>query len=379
MILFFFIVFGFYFLLVLWLISGWQLALEKKREPASAIHKQHKISVIIPFRDEDSNLPRLIEGLNAQSYSFQDFEVVFVDDHSSDQSHSIALSFCHQHPHCTLLSLPLTQSGKKEALSYGIYQTNGEIIVTTDADCFHPTNWLMQINSIFQNEQVVMGVGAVKIESGNSFFSKLQSMEFVSLVGSGIATLSYGLPTMCNGANLSFRKSAFIAVDGYVGNLDIPSGDDEFLMQKIDKKFPKGISFIPEGDAVVSTHAHKNILAFIQQRMRWAGKWKFNESILNKTLAVFIFAFQLSYLILLISWIVGWVPFKVGAMFLVGKLLVEFLFLYQICLFLKVQWRWTSFIALQLIYPIYVLWIALFAQGKEYIWKGRHNRHQQVE
>ena len=379
MILFFFIVFGFYFLLVLLLISGWQLAFEKKREPASAIHKQHKISVIIPFRDEDSNLPRLIEGLNAQSYSFQDFEVVFVDDHSSDQSHSLALSFCHQHPHCKLLSLPLTQSGKKESLSYGIYQANGEIIVTTDADCFHPTNWLMRINSIFQNEQVVMGVGAVKIEPSNSFFSKLQSMEFVSLVGSGIATLSYGLPTMCNGANLSFRKSAFIAVDGYVGNLDIPSGDDEFLMQKIDKKFPKGISFIPEGDAVVSTIPHKDISSFIQQRVRWAGKWKVNNIISSMILAIFIFAFQLSYLILLMSWLIGWIPFKVGVILFMGKLIVEFLFLYQISLFLKAQWRWVSFFALQFVYPVYVLWIALLAQGKEYIWKGRPHSHQQVQ
>ena len=376
MILFFFSVFGFYFILVLLLISGWQVALEKKREPSGIVDKNYKISVVIPFRNEYANLSRLMEGLIAQNYAAQNLEVILIDDHSLDQSHALAQSFCSKHSHCKLLSLPLNQVGKKSALSYGIQQANGEIIVTTDADCFHPTNWLVHINSVFQNEKVVMGVGAVKIVSDNFFFSQLQSMELASLVGSGVATLSFGLPTMCNGANLSFRKSAYITVDGYVGNLAIPSGDDEFLMRKMDNKFPKGIFFIPESEAVVATHAHKNILTFIQQRVRWAGKWKFNESSLTKTLAIFIFVFQLSYLILLLSWSIGWIPSKIGAILLVGKLLVEFLFLYQICLFLKVQWRWTSFFALQFIYPVYVLWIAVLAQGKEYIWKGRPNRHQ---
>ncbi len=370
MIIFFLTVFGIYFVLVLLLIAGWQLAIEK-REQRIESQKRFVISVIVPFRNEESNLPTILNNLSKQSYFIDCFEVFFVDDHSSDKSCLVIDSFLTSHSNFKLLKLADNQQGKKAALTLGIENAKGEIIVTTDADCSVSLDWLTTVRESFTSEKIMMAIGAVKIRPNASFFSQLQAMEFASLIGSGAATLSYGIPTMCNGANLSFRKATFIAVEGYSGNMDIPSGDDEFLMRKIAKKFPNSISFIAESSNVVTTEPHESLSAFFHQRLRWAGKWKRNESISTKALAIFIFTFQFSYLLLGLFLIVGQVPIKIGVMLISAKLLLEFLFLYQVSIFLKLKWRWRSFFSLQFIYPMYVCWVGLLAQGKQFVWKER--------
>ncbi len=370
MIIYFFIVFGVYFALVLLLITGWQIALEKP-EQKSITTTYNKISVVVPFRNEENNLPKLLDGLLRQSYSKDNYEVILVDDHSTDRSNLLVSSFCAGNPNFRLLNLGADQQGKKRALALAIEKATGGVIVTTDADCTVPKDWLVKINCSFQDGKTMVAIGAVKIEPDSSFFSRLQAIEFSSLIGSSAATLSYGVPTMCNGANLAFRKTAFVEVGGYEGNLDIASGDDEFLMRKISKHFPKAISFIPETDSVVSTLAHQTLAGFVNQRIRWAGKWKYSHSLSSKLLAIFIFVFQFSYLSLLLFLIGGWIPLKVGGLLVAIKFLLEFLFLYNIGVFLKLKWRWLPFFCLQFIYPLYVLWVAFGTEMRGFDWKGR--------
>jgi poly-beta-1,6-N-acetyl-D-glucosamine synthase len=375
MTIYFLIVFGIYFVLVLLLLSGWQVALGKS-DQKSSIERQHKVSVVVPFRNEEGNLARLLEGLLHQSYSLDSHELIFVDDHSTDQSNSFLSSICAKHSRVKLLHLTADQQGKKKALDLGIAFASGEIIVTTDADCMVSKDWLTIINTEFQHEQTMMAIGAVKIEAGSPFFSQLQAMEFASLIGSTVATLNYGFPTMCNGANLAFRKSAFVAVNGYEGNFDIPSGDDEFLMKKVANRFKRSVSFISEANSVVSTQAHLTLSRFFHQRIRWAGKWKFNQSVSSKILAIFIFVFQFSYLALLLSILINFIPFKVAGSLMLAKLLLEFLFLNSVTLFLRQPWRWRAFFGLQFLYPVYVLWVALRTETSNFEWKGRQLEHK---
>lgn len=370
MIVYFFLVFGLYGALVLALITGWQLTIERD-DSKLTLSKFLKISVIVPFRDEEQNLPALLESFNQLDYPAEHTEFIFVDDHSSDSSQGVIKEFIEARSNAKLLQLESGKQGKKQALAHAIGNASGEIILTTDADCTVSPKWLSVVSNSFQNEEIRMLVGAVKIIPSKSFFSKMQSLEFASLIGSGAATLLYGLPTMSNGANLAFRKSAFSDVDGYKDNFNIPSGDDEFLMRKINHKFPKSIAFLSNPESVVSTQPQQSLSIFIQQRIRWAGKWKFNQSLFTKLLAIFIFIFQTSVIFLSISVVVGWLPAKVFSVLMGTKLLVEFLFLYQVFNFLKLKWSWTSFLALQFIYPFYVFAVAVLSQKKSFVWKGR--------
>ena len=370
MIVYFFLVFVVYGALVLALMTGWQLTVEKddgKLMPSKIL----KISVIVPFRDEEQNLPALLESFTQLDYPTDYTEFIFVDDHSSDLSQEVIRKFIGARANAKLLELQFDKQSKKQALTCAIDSASGEIILTTDADCTVPTKWLSVVSNFFQDQSHNMLVGAVKIIPSKSFFSKMQSLEFASLIGSGAATLLYGLPTMGNGANLAFRKSIFDAVDGYKGNIDIPSGDDEFLMRKINQKFPKSIAFLSNPESVVSTQPQQSLSKFIQQRIRWAGKWKFNQSLFTKLLAMSIFIFQASVIFLSISVLVGWVPAKVFSVLIGTKLLLEFLFLYQVCNFLKLKWSWTSFLMLQFIYPVYVLGIGIISNFWIAKWKDR--------
>lgn len=374
MTLFFLIVCGIYFALVIGLLTGWHLSTEE--DPTSHEAIPHRmLSVIVPFRNEAKSIINLLESLSKQSYPSSHFEVRLVNDHSEDDSVTIVNQFCLSHLNVELLHLPENLAGKKQALHLGIENSKGEIIVTTDADCEVSTSWLESINQTF-TPKAMMCIGGVRVKGNGSLFSQLQSMEFSSLIGSAAATLSFGYPTMCNGANLAFRKQAFEKVNGYHDNNDIASGDDEFLMRKINSAFPGSIVFLNDSNAVVTTVPHQSLKGFIQQRIRWAGKWKFNRSVPTILLALFVFIFQASFLCLIILTAVKEIDSKFGLLLIGGKFLLEFLFLYQVGLFLKSKWRWPSFILLQFLYPIYVLSIGLLAQSKSYVWKERKVAHK---
>lgn len=213
--------------------------------------------------------------------------------------------------------------------------------------------------------------GGVKLDENGSFFSRLQTMEFSSLIGSGASTLTVGYPTMCNGANLSFLKSAFYEVDGYEGNFSISSGDDEFLMRKINAKFPRSICFLNNPESVVSTEAQQSLKDFFRQRLRWAGKWKRNSSAWTKLLAVYIFFFQISFIVVLGSLLTDKMDLKIAFFLIASKIVLEFIFLSKVCTFLKVKWRTIYFLLLQLIYPLYVIVIAIASNFISTSWKER--------
>ncbi len=370
MTIFFFAVFGVYFSIVIGLIVGWQFLLDgsvKNTQP----NRNVRFSVIVPYRNEAANLSVVLRSLVEQEYPKECIEFVLVNDHSTDQSVKMVEEFAQKYSYIKSGRLPQDQFGKKRALALGIALATNEIIVTTDADCSFGAQWLYCFNEIFSSKNCIMAIGAVKMEAEKNFFSRLQSMEFASLVGSTGATLFYLHPTMCNGANLAFRKSVFIEVGGYEGNWGIPSGDDEFLLRKISSKYPKGVRFVTNRESVVTTRPLSSLREFMLQRIRWAGKWRFNTSLVSKTLAVFIFLFQASYIGIGLSTLAGWIPIDSLIFLLTFKFLLEFIFLYQVSLFLNSKWNWLAFFGLQLIYPVYVVWIALLSQRQSFTWKGR--------
>lgn len=354
-------VFIFYFLLLITLLAGWKLAMQKRETPLKG--RGQLISVIIPVRNEALNIGNLLNDLLLQE--FRKFEIIVVNDHSEDETLSVLSKF-------DLNNLKIINNkgnGKKTAISTAIKAAKGSLIVTTDADCSLSSGWLKHIHEQFRDKKIMMAFGGVRLRGERSFFSSLQQMEFASLIGSGAATAALGLPTMCNGANLAFRKKVFLEVKGYQDNLGIPSGDDEFLMRKIQNRYPKSIHFMNHQEAVVTTRAESSLEGFFHQRIRWASKWRFNASLLTRLLAVFIVLIQISFLVNLIF---IFTPFHLQSMFiLVLKMIMETTFLLQVCHFMYTRWNWPAFFALQLIYPLYVITVATGSFFLPFNWKNR--------
>lgn len=352
--------FAAYYLFLIVLLFGWKRNFkhcERLQENKSFV------SVIISARNEEKNIPQLLNDLELQTY--KNFEVIVVDDHSGDNSIAAVKS----------LNLPFVTcyrnngEGKKKAITTGIEVSKGDIIVTTDADCRVPIRWLESIVTYFGDPKLMLLSGGVRMEEKQNLFSKMQQVEFASLVGSGAATAGLKIPTMCNGANLAYRKEAFQSVKGFEGNLNIASGDDEFLMRKILKHYPNSIQFLADANAVVQTKPQPSLSSFFAQRLRWAGKWKFNTSVYTLLLAFFVFAFQV---IIVFSWVKLMASgTQVIGLLLILKIMLEAWVLILFCRFLQIKWDWGAYLLLQIIYPVYVVAVALGANFLTYEWKGR--------
>ena len=353
-----------YLIFVGLLIFGWKKTLAKKI-PGIA-EQEPLLSVIIPVRNESKGILQLLTDLRSQSY--KNFEVIVVDDNSTDNTMEIVLAFIHQDPRFAMVKS--LGDGKKMALTKGIHVSNGEIMVMTDGDCRVNTNWLKTSVEFFQQASTMMVFGGVKIE-GSTFFSIVQAHEFLSLIGTAAATLSLGYPSFCNGANLAFRKAVFFEVGGYANNFHIPSGDDEFLMRKVFQRYPNGIRFMSDPDAIVKTAALASLKEFVHQRIRWAGKWRHTLSFGNVALAIFVFYFQLSVIGLPIAIGMGWIDPIIALSLWLPKVFIEGVLLKKVGDFLGISWRWDAFFFLQLIYPFYAVTIGLISTFSGFEWKGR--------
>ncbi|MFM7854827.1 MAG: hypothetical protein ACKO96_23585 [Flammeovirgaceae bacterium] len=161
-------------------------------------------------------------------------------------------------------------------------------------------------------------------------------------------------------------------MNGYEGTLHIASGDDEHLMHKIARQFPTTVRAMTAAESVVSTKPKSSLKEFEQQRLRWASKWKFNQSLFSKSLAVFIFSFQVTYFLVLLLLVFTIENTRELVLLVATKWLFEFLFLYAVHLFLNLKWNWISFLMLQFMYPLYVMYIAIISFfSPAHVWKDR--------
>jgi len=359
---YFLILFGLYFVLLLVLRMGWSKAVAEKERKAD---KVYFISVIVPVRNEDKNIITLLRSLENQHYLQSNFEIIVVDDHSTDDSVK-RLKENERFQNLTIISLEGKESGKKAALTRGIDIAKGEIIATTDADCLLPPEWLTTINSAFEDKQINMSAGMVSIAEDQNFFSRWQAMEFASVMGTGVAAFGLNKPFMCNGANLSFRKEVFHKVKGYEENEHIASGDDEFLMRKIQDQFLDSIQIM---NSIVVTKPQASSRDFFQQRIRWASKWKGTPPISAKLLAVFIFLVEASWIFLFLSFL--HFDHRVLLFIVVVKIAADLIFLLPIFRFMKIKFRLIPFLGLQFLYPFYVIFVGLLAPWSSYRWKDR--------
>lgn len=350
--------FTLYFILVIVLFVGWKKAVSQKPGAPSRL----RATVVVAVRNEAQNIVRLLEDLKQQTYP--SYEVIVVDDHSEDNTADIV----RRHENIRLVASAGT--GKKAALTRGVQLAQGEVIITTDADCRVPAEWVATLLSHFEKNTVQMVFGGVAI-TGGDYFSSLQSLEFASLIGSGAGTMALGVPTMCNGANLAFRKDAFETVGGYEGNLHIPSGDDEFLLRKIAHQYPGGIAFSGDERTVVTTASSPTLRDFIHQRIRWAGKWRHHQSFVSKMLALFVAAFQALVFLLPLVVVMQRIDVRVALGLWVGKAALEYFFLRHISQILRLSWNWPAFLSLQVLYPFYILSIGVFSNFHAFEWKGR--------
>lgn len=332
------------------------------------------LSVIIPIRNESENIIRLLNDINVQDISTHAFEVIVVDDASTDDSvKKIALhtfNFKLQVFHL-VVEEGFSGSHKKRALTLGIQLCKGDYIVTTDGDCRVKPQWLSSLTEFINTYNPACITGPVTFEKENSIFKDMQTIEFAFLIGTGASSLHLGFPNMCNGANLSFSKKSFYEVKGYEGNIHIPSGDDEFLMHKIYNKYPKEVYFLKSEHFIVNTKAKDDLKSLFYQRRRWAGKWNMYSDIKISLFAIFYFTFNLVFFAVFLMVCLGKYPVSIFLLQTFFRFIFDFIFIRSVMKFLKQPFSIFIFLLAEFIYPFYVIVLGIATNFGNYEWKGR--------
>src|SRR5580692_9980950 len=147
---------------------------------------------------------------------------------------------------------------KKLAIETAINNAEGNLIVTSDADCTFNNNWLQTIVSFYETTNAKFIAAPVKIKCSNNLPDIFQTLDFITLQGITAASVSKKFHSMCNGANLAYKKNVFFEVDGFKNIDNIPSGDDMLLMHKIYEKNSGGVFFLKNKKALVTTQPELN-------------------------------------------------------------------------------------------------------------------------
>jgi len=319
------ILLGYYSLFLLSILLG----LKRLKPSQTNQIPEEFVSVIIPFRNESESIIDNVKSIIDQNYSKDDYEVIYVNDNSTDDS--LQLLYEYSKPdNIKVLSLPkdyFPNAHKKRAIRFGIENSVGEIIVTTDADCVYSENWLSSLINNFDEDTGFVS-GPVEFLNDDGMFSKLQKLEFAGLVITGAGLIGIGKPTICNAANIAYRKKTYEEVNGFYDQMDLSSGDDELLMQKIAKDTKYKVRFSLNRNSIVQTKGNSSINKFYQQRKRWASKGLFYKNIRLIITLILIYLFYLALVIqpFLILFISPFFAITFG-LSLVSKLFIEYLIL----------------------------------------------------
>ena len=326
-------------------------------------------TVIVPFRNEARLLPELLSSLSELNYPKHLFEVILVDDDSSDGfsigDFDIDLK--------VLKNSRKSNSPKKDAIETAVRQAQHSWIVTTDADCLVPENWLKTLDSFIRENEVEMVVGAVSYQTNDDFLQHFQLLELISLQGATTGSFGNGQPFMCNGANFAYSKSLFQTLNGFQDSNHIASGDDVFLLQKalLSKDFGiSKIGYLKSHDFLVLTYPCFSLKSLINQRIRWASKTTAYKSTFAKVLALFVLLGNLAVVLGLVFCLFGIIPFWDWYLLFGLKIIADFVLQYQTGKFIQPrQIRYYLFSTL--LYPFFSVVVGIFSMKEKYEWKGR--------
>ncbi|MCU4174084.1 glycosyltransferase [Carboxylicivirga sp. N1Y90] len=323
-----------------------------------------RVSVIIPYRNEETNLKQLLDSLASQTYG--NWELILVNDHSEDNGELICKQYQSKIP-VTVHLLNNTRHGKKEALKMGALKANYELLVTSDADCILQPNWLKTISHFYQKTKADLIIGGVQLFSSNNKLGQFQVMEMAALQLSGAAAAISGKPIMMNGANMACTKAFYLKAKL---KTELASGDDMFLLEEA-KRYNMKINYLKSPESIVYSSVQKSFAQMLSQKARWAAKAKsYSDKHIIK-IGVLTFAMNLCLFALIIGSFIS----PTISVFLLGLIVIKLIadvrllnsaygyFAYPICV--------KELLIGQLLYPFYMLLVLIYPIFKPLKWKNR--------
>lgn len=359
--------------LILLFTSGWYRKTTESRETKGAPGHSVPVSVVIAARNEASRIGQLLADLSVQDYGGPGYEVIVVDDHSTDGTAGVVNDFAASHPGFRLRLIEnrdgVPAGGKKYALAAGIAAAPGDIILTTDADCRVGPAWVASMTGYFDNPGIGLVAGPVSYLKGKGLLARFQSLEYLGMMASGAGAARLGMPFLCSGANLAYRRSVFTESGGFSEGRRFVSGDDIFLMHAVKRlKGPKSVGFAMDPGAIVLTRPADGWQRFMAQRARWASKSTGYRDTVAVTTALSVFLISLGQVAAFLLAFMHPMMLLVFAGSVLYKSLIDLPLLLGVTALTGTRSLMNGYPLFQAIYPFYIVTAAAWSFFRKNKW-----------
>jgi cellulose synthase/poly-beta-1,6-N-acetylglucosamine synthase-like glycosyltransferase len=227
-------------------------------------------SVVVAVRDEEANLPALLESLQRQTLRSCTF--VFVDDRSKDETPAILERFREElGDRVTVIrndEEPVGMTGKQAALEKGVAAAVADVLLFTDGDCVVPQRWAEKLCSCFGDPRVGVVFGRIGLPEGTDFLSRFQAYEQPHIHQYNIGGAGAGLPLGCYGNNLAARREAILDIGGFRG-LGYTLTEDAALLSAVTRRAGWRAQVEVSADCAIRTQPQSRWSAFVGQHVRW--------------------------------------------------------------------------------------------------------------
>ena len=351
-----------YLIFILFIISG---LFRHNILPVSNLENLPFVSVVIAARNEEHNLPELLDDLINQEYPINKFEIVIVNDRSYDSTEKILFEASESYSfikHLTINSKSKNMTPKKNAIDLGIKNAKGEIILATDADCRVGSLWVASMTySLIKKDSIVLGYSEID-DKNKTFLEKYQKIDFLAILSANTGAAGWNQYWSGSGQNLAYYKNDYFQINGFEPVKNNISGDDMYLVQSI-SKLKKGYIHL-DPNSHVKTKALESVKDFLNQRIRWSSNSKSN---LKNTPIFFTFLLVsfLENLFILISVIF----LKEGYFIWAVKILFDgAVILFGAKLFEK-EFDITTYFFWAILQPFYIPLVGLLGLFNKFSWK----------
>ncbi|TWR29100.1 glycosyltransferase [Mucilaginibacter pallidiroseus] len=284
------------------------------------------VSVVISARNEARNLIENLPYILQQNYP--DFEVVVINDCSTDNSDEVLLDIKSEFPHLKIVTITehaRYKTGKKFALTLGIKAAKNEHLLFTDADCKPATlNWITRMAANFNGStQIVLGYSPY-IRT-NNFLNPIIRFETIKTAINYLSTALTGNPYMGIGRNLAYTKSLFFGAKGFAAHMHVMSGDDDLFVNQNATSTNTAIEVHP--DTFTFTDAKTTIGSWYRQKRRHMGVGKLYKNKHRRMLSFDALSGSLFYILLILClafnfeplWVLGLYIFRLILQYIIYR------------------------------------------------------------
>lgn len=324
-----------------------------------------RFSIIIPFRNEEHNLPTLLKSIAALDYPKDRYELILVDDDSQDESAVVCREFLKVHPdiQAQLLTGASRASSIMTAIESGIQAANYEYILRIDAHYILPEGHLSAFNAQLLHDKVDMMIGPLaypilEMREKRGFLSDFQSLDLLSLQAATQGSFGVGKPFLCSDVSLCYSKIGYETVKGFSENHKGVGEDNNYLLEKF-LKADLRLAYVKNPAAVVRSPRQDNWKEVLSQRADWVTKTTANKNALGKWIGLLVFLTNIVLVLGIPAMLFNLLEPQYYAIAFVFKFNADFLLLYPMASFLDMESPMRRYLWCSVFYPFFSSWVGL--------------------